>query len=360
MQERFSIIMAILFNNKVEVRIATRRGAVAGGVRALRCERHVNNGLSIVDVFEKSASVVLMHRHWPLASEGVFARSYVQSTSACCKPWISRCVKRSGMMPTSQPREQESAKTAVIAFLLQYTATLAATRIFAGFCKLDTHTNFIASFSLPTPISMSSLDTDLLTPVAVAVIVVAATILYYTKFRHPVALKPTFQAWPLIEKEVLSHDTRRFTFAFPSPNMKLGLPVGQHMTLQFVDENGKAYQRSYTPVSHELGKVSFCIKVYKPMPPKFPNGGTVSQHLDSLKIGDTMNIKGPKGHLEYFGKGKFAIHHNRKPTEYRVAKEIGMIAGGTGITPMLQVLHAIFENPNDQTKCKLLYANQST
>jgi cytochrome-b5 reductase len=206
---------------------------------------------------------------------------------------------------------------------------------------------------------MSSLDTDLLTPVAVAVIVVAATILYYTKFRHPVALKPTFQAWPLIEKQVLSHDTRRFTFAFPSPNMKLGLPVGQHMTLQFVDENGKAYQRSYTPVSHELGKVSFCIKVYKPMPPKFPNGGTVSQHLDSLKIGDTMNIKGPKGHLEYFGKGKFAIHHNRKPTEYRVAKEIGMIAGGTGITPMLQVLHAIFENPNDQTKCKLLYANQT-
>lgn len=138
--------MAILFNNKVEVRIATRRGAVAGGVRALRCERHVNNGLSIVDVFEKSASVVLMRRHWPLASDGVFARSYVQSTSACFKPWISRCVKRSGMMPTSQPREQESAKTAVIAFLLQYTATLAATRIFAGFCKLDTHTNFVCLF----------------------------------------------------------------------------------------------------------------------------------------------------------------------------------------------------------------------
>lgn len=200
---------------------------------------------------------------------------------------------------------------------------------------------------------------ELAPAVAVAVVVVAATMVYMTKFRHPIALSKEFQAWPLIEKEELSHDTRRFTFAFPSSNMKLGLPVGQHMTLQFVDTDGKSYQRSYTPVSHELGKVSFCIKVYKPNPPKFPNGGKVSQHLDSLKIGDTMNIKGPKGHLHYLGMGNFTIRHVKNPTEVRHAKEIGMIAGGTGITPMLQVLHAIFENPADRTKCKLLYANQS-
>lgn len=202
---------------------------------------------------------------------------------------------------------------------------------------------------------------DFMPAVAVAIVVVVATAIYMAKFRHPIALKTTFQAWPLIAKEELSHDTRRFTFGFPSRNMKLGLPVGQHMTLQFKDAStGKSYQRSYTPVSHKLGQVSFCIKVYPPKPPKFPNGGIVSQHLDSLEIGDTMNVKGPKGSLHYLGCGHFTISHMRKDTEVRKAKEIGMISGGTGITPMLQVLHAIFENPLDHTKCKLLYANQST
>ena len=36
-----------------------------------------------------------------------------------------------------------------------------------------------------------------------------------------------------------------------------------------------------------------------------------------------------------------------------------MIAGGTGITPMLQLIRAIIKNEKDQTKVSLLYANQS-
>lgn len=55
--------------------------------------------------------------------------------------------------------------------------------------------------------------------------------------------------------------------------------------------------RSYTPVTSDddLGIVDFVIKVYKPLPPKFPDGGRMSQHLDNLKIGETMLMKGPKG-----------------------------------------------------------------
>ncbi|CAN0527853.1 unnamed protein product, partial [Ectocarpus sp. 12 AP-2014] len=40
-----------------------------------------------------------------------------------------------------------------------------------------------------------------------------------------------------------------------------------------------------------------------------------------------------------------------------VKKEIGMIAGGTGITPMLQVLQELLLNPEDKTKVTLLFAN---
>ena len=36
-----------------------------------------------------------------------------------------------------------------------------------------------------------------------------------------------------------------------------------------------------------------------------------------------------------------------------------MIAGGSGITPMLQIVRDIFKNENEQTTVKLLFANQT-
>lgn len=86
----------------------------------------------------------------------------------------------------------------------------------------------------------------------------------------------------------------------------------------------------------------------------------MSHHLDNLKVGDTLDMKGPKGHLTYLGKGKFTIQQVRKPLEERSAKHFGMIAGGTGITPMLQVLDAIFKYTDDTTTtANLLFANQT-
>eukprot|EP00593_Proboscia_inermis_P002881 CAMPEP_0171297658 /NCGR_PEP_ID=MMETSP0816-20121228/6407_1 /TAXON_ID=420281 /ORGANISM="Proboscia inermis, Strain CCAP1064/1" /LENGTH=144 /DNA_ID=CAMNT_0011772091 /DNA_START=89 /DNA_END=526 /DNA_ORIENTATION=- len=35
-----------------------------------------------------------------------------------------------------------------------------------------------------------------------------------------------------------------------------------------------------------------------------------------------------------------------------------MIAGGTGIAPMIQALHALLEDPTDETKIRLLYGNK--
>lgn len=84
----------------------------------------------------------------------------------------------------------------------------------------------------------------------------------------------------------------------------------------------------------------------------------MSQHLESLKVGDTMLLKGPKGHLDYHGRGKFTIVHKRKPTLHRKRK-IGMVAGGTGITPMMQVIRAILRDPHDDTEVWLLFGNQT-
>jgi len=48
----------------------------------------------------------------------------------------------------------------------------------------------------------------------------------------------------------------------------------------------------------------------------------------------------------------------KRGTELNV-KEIGMVAGGTGITPMYQVIRAILDDPTDPTKIHLLFANRS-
>jgi len=182
--------------------------------------------------------------------------------------------------------------------------------------------------------------------------------------RGPVALKATeFIPFKLTNKKYISPDTLRVTFDLQTPKTKLGLPIGHHISLRFVDKDGKGVQRSYTPVTGNevLGSVTFVIKVYRPnVHPKFPDGGKLSQHLDSLEVGDTILMKGPKGNLKYLGQGKFSIKELRKPEVERTAKKIGMIAGGTGITPMLQVIEAIFREKKDETTTiSLLYANKT-
>ena len=48
----------------------------------------------------------------------------------------------------------------------------------------------------------------------------------------------------------------------------------------------------------------------------------MSQHVESLKIGDTIEFRGPSGRLVYKGKGVFAIKLLRKdpPIEHSVKK----------------------------------------
>lgn len=43
---------------------------------------------------------------------------------------------------------------------------------------------------------------------------------------------------------------------------------------------------------------------FKDTHPKFPNGGKMSQYLEGMKIGDTIEFRGPNGLLVYQGKGE--------------------------------------------------------
>jgi NAD(P)H-flavin reductase len=72
-----------------------------------------------------------------------------------------------------------------------------------------------------------------------------------------------------------------------------------------------------------------------------------------MEVGDTVEIKGPVGSFRYTGPGAFIFKGKTGNM-----KRINMIAGGTGITPMYQVITAVLSNPEDTTEVRLLYANR--
>ncbi|KAL2001165.1 hypothetical protein VTN02DRAFT_2148 [Thermoascus thermophilus] len=146
-----------------------------------------------------------------------------------------------------------------------------------------------------------------------------------------------WRKFKLSRKDLVSPNVYRFVFALPNEDDILGLPTGQHIALRATIQ-GQTVARSYTPVSNntDLGRIELIVKVY-------PNG-MMTKHLESMEVGDEIEIRGPKGAMQY---------------SKTYAKNIGMIAGGTGITPMYQLIRAICDDPSDQTQISLLYANNT-
>jgi len=205
-------------------------------------------------------------------------------------------------------------------------------------------------------------------PIIAAVAVIAASAflvkIYLSKKKKKITLVDPNVKYPLklVYKEDISHDTRLFRFALPSKEHVLGLPTGQHIYLS-CRIDGEPVVRPYTPVSsdEDLGKVDLVVKIYKAnVHPKFPNGGKMSQYLDAMSIGDQIDFRGPNGKLKYEGNGIFSIQKDKKsPPEKKFYQNLAMIAGGTGITPMMQLARQILKDDKDKTKLTLLFANQT-
>ena len=106
----------------------------------------------------------------------------------------------------------------------------------------------------------------------------------------------------MAKKIEITHDTFIFRFAFTDPEYVLGLPIGNHVIFSAniptkEKPEGELVCRKYTPTSEitTLGYVDFVIKVYKPCLPRFPVGGIMSQYIDTLQLGDSILMEGPKG-----------------------------------------------------------------
>lgn len=76
-----------------------------------------------------------------------------------------------------------------------------------------------------------------------------------------------------------------------------------------------------------------------------------------VKLSEKMKIL--KYHLVKLSTGVFKVRPDKKsPPETVTARNVGMIAGGTGITPMLQLVREVLKDPEDKTNLFLLFANQ--
>jgi cytochrome-b5 reductase len=133
-----------------------------------------------------------------------------------------------------------------------------------------------------------------------------------------------------------------YRFKLPSAKAVLGLPIGQHISISAnlpqPDGTTKEIVRSYTPISgdHQPGYFDLLIKSYPT--------GNISKYMASLIVGQTIKVKGPKGAMVYTP---------------NLVRHFGMIAGGTGITPMLQIIRAVIRGrgKGDTTQIDLIFAN---
>jgi cytochrome-b5 reductase len=74
---------------------------------------------------------------------------------------------------------------------------------------------------------------------------------------------------------------------------------------------------------------------------KYPNG-PMSTYLHDMTPGQRLDFKGPLPKYPW------------APNKH---EHIALVAGGTGITPMYQLIRSIFDNPEDKTKVTLIFGN---
>lgn len=90
------------------------------------------------------------------------------------------------------------------------------------------------------------------------------------------------------------------------------------------------------PIRKIPGRLELVIKVYR--------DGKLTSYLARLPLNATVEVAGPKGAMRY--------HRG-------LCRHLGMVAGGSGITPMYQVIRAVCEDERDDTTISLLYANRT-
>lgn len=187
---------------------------------------------------------------------------------------------------------------------------------------------------------------------ALAIGFVAYLIIQRTFFGKPSTnMDPKeWRAIKLKSRKELSPNVYINVFELDNKDKPLGLPTGRHIQMMF--KNGsEQVSRSYTPSEWRMnGEFDLVYKVYE--------AGKMTNFLKKLPIGNTINIRGPTGRMEYKGSGVFERIVRKKPVQDKYSSMI-LLCGGTGLTPMLQIAKHVLSDPKDKTMVYMLFANST-
>lgn len=160
----------------------------------------------------------------------------------------------------------------------------------------------------------------------------------------------------LVDKKKISEDTFTYTFSYKdSSKKKLGLGTCQH--IQFgIHMTDKMLIRSYTPTrpitqQDDDGTFELTVKTY--YPDENQPGGAFSNFLLELPIGESVEVCGPTGEIEYLGDSKFNIEGQEKSF-----KKISLVLGGSGLTPGYSLIERILKEKNGP-EVKVIDANKT-
>ena len=132
-----------------------------------------------------------------------------------------------------------------------------------------------------------------------------------------------YKPYELLAKEKLTHNTYKYRFGLGAESERLpGLEVGRHVSVVAVTAEGQRCVRSYTPLTpwNQKGHFELVVKTYEE--------GVMSKHLESLEVGQVLRVRSPAGK-------RFSY------TPDAWDGKVAMLAAGTGLTPILQVLEAM-------------------
>merc|ERR1712238_340055 len=147
---------------------------------------------------------------------------------------------------------------------------------------------------------------------------------------------------PLVvsKNEIVGVNVHKVTLDFPQSTDILGMTTAGMLMVEGTkrDGSGGKIARPYTPVSRNgmVGKLELVVKDY-------PDVGNVSTHICNAKVGESISVKGCFT--------KIAVTPN-------TWNKVGMIAGGSGLTPCLQVAEELLSHADDTTDITLLFCNQ--
>jgi len=132
-----------------------------------------------------------------------------------------------------------------------------------------------------------------------------------------------------------THDTKTFRFVLPD-NATLDMLPGDHLYLH-ATINGKTVKRPYTPSSlpNTVGHFELTVKRYEM--------GVISKYLHDQHVGDAVLMSGPNTGGHWVD---------------GMAKKVGLVAGGTGITPMISIIRWILTKQLD-VELFLIFANKA-